>query len=233
MENKIVVDDIPLDYYKKQVGSGVMGRCYLTSDNKVFKEFIESYNGISTFDYLAKTKYDFFVFPELLIYVKDYNDERLAGYIMPFVSGCDFNNLDGNIKVRDFIEALKKLEFQIRAMSSEILIEDMNPGNMIYNSSNNSIFVVDTDLYIRTPHDPFRTFKENIKELASSTLRLIDGAEDLSFRISQIIRESSLYGIMLPSTIYREVTDDLEKRFDDEIKTLDDLYHGISLVRKR
>ena len=38
---------------------------------------------------------------------------------------------------------------------------------------------------------------------------------------------------MLPSTIYREVTDDLEKRFDGEIKTLDDLYHGISLVRKR
>ncbi len=233
MEKKIVMDDIPLDYYKKQVGSGVMGRCYLTSENKVYKEFVASYIENSIFDYLVEVKYDFFVFPELLIYVRDYNSDRLVGYIMPFISGCSFSNLDGNIKVRDFIDALKKLENQIKIMSSEILIEDMNPDNMIYNSSNNSIFVVDTDLYTRTPHDPYRTFKENIKELASSTLRLINGADILSIRISQIIRESSLYGVMLPSTIYKEILENLEKRMVNKIETLDDLCNGISLVKKR
>lgn len=233
MEKIIVVDDVPLDYYKKQVGSGVMGRCFLTSENKVFKEFRASYSGISAFDYLTDVKYEFFVFPEILIYAKDYFDYNLVGYLMPYVNGCDFDNLDGNIKVCNFIDALRRLEGQIKNMSDEILIEDMNPNNMIYDSKNNSIFVIDTDLYVKTPHDPYRTYKENIKELASSTLRLIDGAEKLSLRIDQIIRESSLYGVMLPSTIYSEVREEIVKRVDMDIETLNDLYQGISLIKRR
>lgn len=233
MGKKIIVDDIPLDYYKEQVGSGVMGRCFLTSENKVYKEFKDSYNGVSTFDYLTEVKYDFFVFPEILIYLNDCCSHKLVGYLMPYVRGCDFDNLDGNIKVDNFIEALKKLEAQIRIMSDEILIEDMNPNNMIYNSYNNSIFVIDTDLYIKTPHDPYRTYRENIKELASSTLRLINDAEKLSFRINQIIRESILYGVISPSLVYSEVTEEVERRLNMDIKTLNDLNQGIRLVRRK
>ena len=68
------MEEIPSYLKKEYIGSGLNGRCYLTEDNRVFKQFKNTNSDneyiIDLYDFAKENKSDIFMFPNEIVYLK-------------------------------------------------------------------------------------------------------------------------------------------------------------------
>ncbi len=136
--NEVLLND---NLMCRELASGKNGTCYLTSDNKVFKNV----NNIDSkrVEILSKIASDFFVFPECLVYYKD----KIVGYIMEYVDGSTFKNTDFDFNIEEYLSLIKKLEYDIAKLSNlGITVIDSGINNVMI-TKDNSIKIIDTDFY--------------------------------------------------------------------------------------
>ena len=77
MEKRIELDKISRKFKKKKLGSGHNGKCFLTYDGRVFKEYFTQGIDDEITNMLLYLNYEGFTFPEQLVIV----DGVLKGYV--------------------------------------------------------------------------------------------------------------------------------------------------------
>lgn len=233
MQNEIIYENIPQEYYYKELGRGCNGICYLTKDKNVYKEYYEEINYLDTLKALSGYDSSIFMFPKKLIYLKEISKENLKGYTMNYASGCTFNELSDNIKIKKLIEDIKELEKEMAKLLYEgIIIKDLNPTNLIYNEEN-GIKVIDTDFYEVTYDDIYSyRRREATIDLASTIIsRIITDECYNDNEISKLITKCGGYGQMSNYVLLQEIMKIVENRYGN-INTLGEFKHCMTLTKK-
>ena len=83
MESVLQLHEIPKEFKIKRLGSGQNGTCYLTSDNRVFKEYHTKGMDDKITRSLLNLNYDGFNFPRQLVFI----DGIFKGYLKDYVEG--------------------------------------------------------------------------------------------------------------------------------------------------
>lgn len=234
--NYIIVNEVPDEYKYTYIGTGCSGRCYITKDGDVYKEF--NHNLISSYflKIFTEVKCDSIVFPKELVYLKEINDDHLIGYKMDYVRGTLLKDLEyQNISITDYINALDKVENDIKDISlkSSIQIDDINPGNVIY-TKEKEFKIIDTDFYSCSySESPLYVYKSNLREWGNLVLSIIGYNYPFEDYKLNIMFESCIFnGKVKPSHIIYELYNRLNQRVDYPIETLEDYNKNLKLLKK-
>lgn len=159
--------------YKLFNNTGATADIYQDKDNylllKIFRTRKDEYD-IDKWNKLSELKTNYFAFPIDIIYIRNV----IKGYTMYKKDGLIFDELDIDILIKDFIEALKKLEYDLRIISeNNIKILDLHTGNILYDSSEKAINIIDSDEYghLCIYND---LYVYNVRALANLILKFID-----------------------------------------------------------
>lgn len=133
----------------KLIGVGTTARCYKLKDGSVLKLFKKNYNAnllltkeifnedLSRFNTITN---DTFIGPEACII----DNDKIVGYIYPYVEGCSLKQIDNNIKLRDIFKNYEKLLIDTKEISDKnFRLFDIHNGNIIY--SNGFLRIIDLD----------------------------------------------------------------------------------------
>ena len=230
MEKHIVIDKIPSDYKFKYLGEGTNAKSYLTKDGKCFKEFktFGVYDEIT--ESLLGLDYDGIVFPESYIFLNKFSSDTYKGMIKRYIEGTSIRDLDEAIKIREFINALKTFEDNVRDFSYDTALNlyDLNMGNLLYKDG--QIIDIDTDCACPFEIDSINPYFENIKELSNCLVtKFFEGNFNKGY-INDIKRESLLIGCSRPSKVMSELLIEMSKQ--REVETLKDYNEGLKLIRR-
>lgn len=133
--------------YKLFNNTGATADIYQDKDNylllKIFRTRKDEYDK-DKWNKLSDLKTNYFAFPIDIIYIRNV----IKGYTMYKKDGLIFDELDIDILIKDFIDALKKLEYDLRIISeNNIKILDLHTGNILYDSIEKAINIIDSDEY--------------------------------------------------------------------------------------
>lgn len=159
--------------YKLFNSTGATADIYQDKDNylllKIFRTRKDEYDK-DKWNKLSKLKTNYFAFPIDIIYIRNV----IKGYTMYKKDGLIFDELGIDILIKDFIEALKKLEYDLRIISeNNIKILDLHTGNILYDSNENVINIIDSDEYghLCIYND---LYVYNVRSIANLILKFID-----------------------------------------------------------
>lgn len=226
--NNINVESVPKSFKSEFLGSGLYGRCYKTEDGKVFKEYKNPFCDCNNIARLSKLKSDVFVFPETLVFRND----LLLGYLMKYIDGNSFNNIDKSIELKRLIEEIKRLEQELINLSiRHLAVEDVNQSNIFIDKSSN-IKVIDTDdYYIDTRKYEDAIFEDSLTKISPSILHGILG-DNLFFKNKKLLydKASCLFGGILMSDFLSKVFNELSLNTSNRVETLGELQDNINLI---
>ncbi len=228
MEKRINVEKIPESFKAKELGTGHNGTAYLTSDDKVYKEYHTEGIDDEVTDKLLDLDYEGFTFPKQLVIEKG----KFKGFIKDYVEGVSLEDLDlDKTNVYDFLIALRKFEEQLMEFSydTELDVYDLNLNNLVY-TEDKRIVDIDTD-----PMHPFtypvtNPYYENQKYLAESLHSIFMNGEFKSLRLQQLQNEILVGGFMKPSKFIGEALEKMDHYID--VESISDYQKGLSLLRK-
>lgn len=237
MANFEVLQRIPDSYRKSYVSEGANAICYRTSNGYVYKEFINGISENNDLEMLSKIHNPYFAFPRRLIYLKEKTLAGLVGYIMDYVDGILFYEIDPKTPIEVLIKASKNIEKAILEFTRKysILIYDLNNGNVLF-QNNNEFRIVDTDLYEYSPSNGlYYNLKYNMKQWNEYMLynfgfsfnTFYSDVLNLRFEIAMN------NGKISASSLIKEVVFEIERKLNASVKTLDDYNQGIKLIRKK
>ena len=123
-KKNIVVDKIPEEYMIKSLGSGVSAECFLTSEGKVFKKYHDENNRWIYNSHKNKERYEsrVFVFPEVYVFKGSVSPENFIGYMMEYLKGFKYSELENSILIRDLINAVRVIEREIKSLTFQGLM---------------------------------------------------------------------------------------------------------------
>ena len=236
-KNNIVVDKIPEEYMIKSLGSGVSAECFLTSEGQVFKKYHSDNNRWVYNSHKNKEHYDsrIFVFPEIYVFKESVSPENFVGYLMEYVNGFKYSELESSILIRDLINAVRRIEREIKRLTCQgLMFTDLNKDNIMFRTINEPK-VIDTDLYEATYNDMFGDmFKENIKELAETIISDILSSGLLeSLKMNRYILDCGCYGMVLPSVMMEELLHYAEQRLETSIISYGEYKNGLKLLKRK
>ena len=226
MESVLQLHESPKEFKIKRLGSGQNGTCYLTSDNRVFKEYHTKGMDDKITRSLLNLNYDGFNFPRQLVFI----DGIFKGYLKDYVEGDTLDKINALTEIRNLVSGLCYFEDSLMDLSYEecLYVYDLNLHNLIY--SNGKIYDIDTDPI--APFDfPFANpYYENRKELANALERDYMRGPFKSSTLNDLVHESLVEGISRTSLFIIEAIKEMEK--DTKIKTIKDYKKGLVLLRK-
>lgn len=236
-KKNIVVDKIPEEYMIKSLGSGVSAECFLTSEGKVFKKYHDENNRWIYNSHKNKEHYDsrIFVFPEVYVFRESVSPENFIGYMMEYVKGFKYSELENSILIRDLINAVRMIEREIKSLTFQgLMFTDLNKDNIMFRTINEPK-VIDTDLYEATYNDMFGDmFKENIKELAETIISDILSSGLLeSLKMNRYILDCGCYGMVLPSVMMEELLNYAEQRLETSIISYGEYKNGLKMLKRK
>ena len=138
-KKNIVVDKIPEEYMIKSLGSGVSAECFLTSEGKVFKKYHDENNRWIYNSHKNKERYEsrVFVFPEVYVFKGSVSPENFIGYMMEYVKGFKYSELESSILIRDLISAVRVIEREIKSLTFQgLMFTDLNKDNIMFKTIN-------------------------------------------------------------------------------------------------
>lgn len=236
-KKNIIVDKIPEEYMIKSLGSGVSAECFLTSEGKVFKKYHDENNRWIYNSHKNKEHYDsrIFVFPEVYVFRESVSPENFIGYMMEYVQGFKYSELESSILIRDLISAVRMIEREIKSLTFQgLMFNDLNKDNIMFRTINEPK-VIDTDLYEATYNDMFGDmFKENIKELAETIISDILSSGLLeSLKMNRYILDCGCYGMVLPSVMMEELLHYAEQRLETNIISYGEYKNGLKMLKRK
>ena len=230
--DKINVNDKSLkDIY---LSEGMYGKCFITLDGKsVYKEFFKKNS--SCFD--SKDDSNVFIFPKIL--VCNYKGE-LTGYLMDYVKGSSFVNMDDNFDLNVLLDNLKLIENEILNQSINYMsIVDLHLGNIMIDE-NNRFKIIDTDSYYYRPETSASDVYENNMSHFSNTiingvLFGINNNTNIKFknRLLNNERMECYLGILKPSIFIENVLIELSENYNDELNNIDSLRSNLTIILRK
>ena len=162
---------------QENLGSGMWGTIYNLENNQIMKlwhqKIINDKEKISDLYYrikaLNKTNVisSTFIFPENIVYYQDV----FAGYTAQKIIGETFNgDLLLNYNLEKLLSQINFLYDEITKISNyHIVLNDFKLANMILDS-NNSLYIIDTDLYLVMPYENEEDIKRVNQQICSKAL---------------------------------------------------------------
>ena len=130
----------------QNLGRGACATVYRYDDDLVIKVFNEKgmeLHDKESFSALVGVKNETCVFPESLVEV----DGNFQGYAMQYVEGTELHNIAKELDFRKIIEAIQKVEEDLKTLASDkILFQDLNQGGIMW-SNEGRIKIIDTDFF--------------------------------------------------------------------------------------
>ena len=153
----------------KIIGAGGTAFCYRLPDNRVLKLYIETYNKKVLFnncnmlehvENISRLGNDSYVVPDEVL-VKD---NRVVGYIYPFVEGSTLYSLRKHVRLNDLHSNFSKLiEDTVDLSNKGFKLFDVHNGNILFNDE--KYHVIDLDKG-RKMHDD-----ESLRDITTSNVR--------------------------------------------------------------
>ena len=236
MEEKfIILNEIPDSFKSKFIGRGCSGECYLTSDGLVYKSF---FNNAFDFNYIkmfTNIKNESVIFPSTICYKDSKEDKNIVGYLMEYVEGDLFKNINQNISVHLLINECDKAEKNIKKLSTNnrVIMEEINPANVII-KKDNTIKIIDTDFYsLDYSNEDYILYRNNIYEWGNMVLSILgDNYPFKSDRLNKLYERCVLSGEVKPSIVLYEIYDMLTKVTNEKIETLDEYKKNLRLIKE-
>ena len=234
-ERYFIINSITPYYKKRYLGKGCSGVCYLTEDNKVFKEMKNDKLDFYHLKKFTNVKNDSIVFPNEIVYQYEHNDNNIIGYTMDYIDGYLFREIEDNESINNIISASIKVEENIKKLSYQysIMMEEINPSNVIY-SKDKKFKIIDTDFYTYFPSEEEQIiYKNNIYEWGNYMMSMLGGCypfidEDLN----NLYCDCVCNGRVKPSQIVIKIKDLIEKISNQNINTLGEYQNSLKLVKK-
>ena len=130
----------------QNLGRGACATVYRYDDNYVIKVFNEKgmeLHDEESFSALVGVQNETCVFPESLVEV----DGNFQGYAMQYIEGVELQNVAKELSFVKIIEAIKKVEEDLKTLASDkILFQDLNQGGIMW-SNEGKIKIIDTDFF--------------------------------------------------------------------------------------
>ena len=143
----------------QKLARGACSTVYRYDNNfciKVFNEKGLKLHDEESFSALVEVKNETCVFPESLVEV----DGNIQGYVMQYIEGTEFQNVAKELDFRKIIEAIQKVEKDLKTLASyKILFNDLNQGGIMW-SNEGKIKIIDPDFFYKN--------KDKTKEQAYS-----------------------------------------------------------------
>ena len=256
IENHIIVDEIPPSLKAKPLDRGCSGVAYLTSDNKVFKEFKSLYfieghiidcEYIYDEDFYSEKEYyrnlkelttvksPSFAFPETIVYKHERKDENIVGYLMKPLFCKNMKYIDPNIGIDELINYIEKFELELYDLATRygITVKDLHTDNVRFKEGYGFV-AYDTDTYdCYSLEDSHILFSKNIKEWGNLVVLIYaSGFPFINEELNYIHNKCIFYGKARPSVLMKMMLEEMRKNCDD-IKTFADFKEGIELIRKK
>ena len=215
-------DDLPSEYTSNCIGSGANGSAYKIDDKYVFKTFKNPTYFEANVKELFNVYLNSFVLPKKLVYVNG----KFVGYIMEYINGNTLDRISGNTSISTYINSLKRLEYDLAALSTyNFFIIDFKDKNIMVNE-NDELKVIDTDLYTKIKTKDLYAY--NLANLSYAVIKpflnsFVDGIEDekLDYKRRQLLE-----GRYLPSRFmeninsYSNNSNSNIREFKDQVKLL-------------
>ena len=229
-EKSIIINEIPKSFMKKSLGMGCNAECFLTDFGVVFKKFHfldDDYK-----DILKSTKYNSntFVFPKLLVFLNNYNS--FAGYFMNYVEGDTIKNINKDVNINNYINAIKKVEDEIKVFTNyKFYLRDMAPTNVIY-TKDNQIKIIDTDFYEHNSNKK-NLFAKNLIIISDTVTSPIMDLFETEFKSQKLNKYKRMLidSRMLPSSFVEEIISELIK-YNYENETIGECKNGVLKLTK-
>lgn len=162
----------------QSLGRGACATVYRYDENFVIKVFNEKgmeLHDEESFSALVGVKNETCVFPESLVEV----DGNFQGYAMQYVEGVELQNVAKELKFVKIIEAIKKVEEDLKTLASDkILFQDLNQGGIMWSNEGN-IKIIDTDFFQRnediTEEQAFSHNLESFNSMVEMELGILMG----------------------------------------------------------
>ncbi len=231
---KLVFSKIPDSFYKELLDdSGLQGNIYKFGESLIYKEYKNDSFYLPQLELLVGQSSDNIAFPKLLVFERYISSDGFKGYLSDYIKGNSIYNLDGEILINEFINALKCFENEVVNLSKRgIRINDMHQGNLIYTPSN-MLVGVDTDMYEVTSDDTIGILRHNFRELGETIISEFDALVKLeSYKLNNLVNNCCAYGRLKPSLLLEEFINYFEQRML-EINTINDFKNGVKLIRKK
>lgn len=220
----------------KLIGVGTTSMCFLMTNGKVIKIFLETAHKKDLFrkkemfnqlDMLSRLKTEHYIGPEEVLIKKGH----IVAYIMDYVPGKTIDRMDKELKVSEIVEACKRLEEDTYKISEqEFLLSDLHGKNIMFNDCFN---VIDLDNgSFSDYYEDGCIMKYNMQDLLDQIIHSIMGIsdkKDIIFLNSEI---NNLYN----SVIYREYQEyvaflkSLSKVVKEDNPTIGELQKNRSLL---
>jgi hypothetical protein len=234
---EVSLTEIPNSYFKRFLGKGTEGSCYLTEDNEVFKHFCSSRVDYDVLKFIADTySSSHLVLPNTFLFMGDICEKNLIGYLSQYIVGDHFDQLKDSIDLKTFLVALNKLEKEMIDNSFHGLVyNDMHSENLFY-TPEDEIKVIDQSLYDVSYKDDFRyRAYDNLRDLAATIIPTFFGHDDPNSKeLCRVIMicGGSLDDFMRPSEMVEASVDILERLNESRISTYGDFKKNVRALRK-
>lgn len=235
--NNLVLPNVPKEYYDRYVGKGMNGKCYITSNNDLYKEFIYRRDDYEIIKSLAETfNSPHLAFPHTFIFLED-DIGKLVGYLRNYIDGETLDNLSLSTKMDDFIQALCEFEkdlYQNTMFGLEY--RDIHAGNMIY-TPNNQIIAIDTEGYDISYEETKSRIIDSLYELYYTICgEMLKVGYIQDFYVKEIINRSARIGysdFLRTSQMLEVLISYLENKNKCKIETYGDLKSKLVLMKRR
>ena len=156
MKKTAITSIYPYIKNTKIIGKGKTSICFLMSDNRVLKLFLNTYykkrlfksndNIINHFEKINSLKNDSYIVSEELLI----KDKELIGYIYPYINGKTLHSIDKKTNIELLINSYDKLkEDTVLISNKKFVLNDMHDRNILFNYN---YYIIDLD---------FGFFKDN------------------------------------------------------------------------
>ena len=234
-EKHVVVPFIDESYKMEPLGKGAYGVCYRTEYGDVFKEFLLQIPTYSDFIRLVGIYNPYFVFPEKTIYLEEYDEDNLMGYIMEFIDGSKFSELPVRVNMIELFKQFDLFEKSLKDLTEEtgIVLHDLHEENAIITLDGDFKFL-DTDLYGFSLDEPYYTYMSNIKEFGNFLLGFfLSKYEIKDSKLKEYYDRCVYSGKVKPSIILNEALLEMEKELKETITTFGDFYRAKKLIKEQ
>lgn len=184
-------------------------------NNELFKVMLYglSPDTVDLFEYIKSLKPTNIILPKKYLIIND----KIEGYSMDRFDGNMIIYNNKNVLIKDFIKSISSLEGDIKLLSkNNILMQDINYFNILYNNISNISKIIDIDLYQKL---------DNRKNLINTNMT--------SFYIT-ILNSLFFYkkhdiSYIFNSKIYRYIINIIYEKFDFDISIIDNFNYILDL----
>lgn len=182
------------------IGLGTSAVCFLMSNNKVLKLYINTYLKYELFHTfnmeehlicLSKVSNDSYIGPEEILI----KNNKVIGYIYSYVPGKVLKKLPDDIKLEHFIKAYEKLyKDTILISNKNYIIQDLHQKNIIFNNYFN---VIDLDKGYLDGSNKEKIFIKNMASINKTIINSIFGLKFFEYLHFQDDKLDDLYNLSL------------------------------------